>query len=272
VPALCANVMRGKKGTDAPAALDSERRPSPPGNFRSKLASDMTIKRLPKSPDIDEMPPAKIYLDEVRQIVDALSTPDSDRAGEPASVKFRLRGLECDTVEELEQLGGRARRFEIQVQNGYRTSTLRSKGYGTQLWLSGPESDFWRTHGKIKRILESNAIPWKNVANECLKHPSFYFWFPTLLLIADIATYHFLTSAALRKTERELYYAVLAAYVVGVSVYQFLFAGSVLILHYSHTKGVRKWFEAHGAQILLVVLGVVLKLVGDWIWHRLQGH
>lgn len=232
----------------------------------------MAIRRLIKSADLDDMPPAKLYLDDIKDIVEILVDPGSDASSEPSVVKYEVRGRECDTLEDLEKLGGRAGRFEIRVSRGYRTSTVRSTGRGTSLWIAAPENDFWNKHGRVRRIFENNAIWWKSVLNKCFGRFSFVIGFPIFLFVLNLVSWHFTSSSEWRKTEDELYGLEVWLWVAFMFIYTFAFAGSTAVFRYSHTKGWGRWFEAHGSQILLVVLGVVLKVLGDVLWRYFQRH
>jgi hypothetical protein len=85
----------------------------------------VTIKRKEASDASDELPAAKLHLDEVREIVEILTAPESGTSSDGFVVKYRVRDLECDTLDDLGELGGRARQFEIHVSKGGRTSSLR---------------------------------------------------------------------------------------------------------------------------------------------------
>src|SRR6266568_537915 len=105
--------------------------------------------RLPKSLyRLDEFPVAKLYLDDVREIVNVLTMKDSDSTTRDCSVKYHVKGYEYDSLEELEQAGGSARDFEIIVLNQSRVSSLRLRWVMTTLQLSG-----------IKRVVEFTADP-----------------------------------------------------------------------------------------------------------------
>src|SRR5579863_7426490 len=108
---------------------------------------------------MDELPQAKLYLDDIKEIVEILVAPRSD--GTEETVKFLTRTWECNTIEELERLGGRAREFEIHVTSNGRNSSLRMTARRTYLWLDCPELERWSKHGKIKAIFEGSSIRWK---------------------------------------------------------------------------------------------------------------
>jgi hypothetical protein len=241
----------------------------------------VTIKRKGASADSDEMPAAKLYLDDIRDIVEILTAPEAGASSDAFVVKYRIRDLECDTLEDLEELGGRVRQFEIDVSKGDRTSSLKLTGRRSYLWLLCPEIDYWKKQAKIRRVFENNSIAWKNVINDAIGSPvsrsgfwSVGFWIVgfwiinSFLLYAAVFVTRRLAPPAYLPSENLLNWIVLGVVAAALFTYILRFSGSVAVLHYSHTKGWRRFFQEHGVQVLLVVLGVVLKTVSDLIWHH----
>jgi hypothetical protein len=234
----------------------------------------VTIKRKQDSSLSRGMPAAKLYLDEIQSIVEILSTPDEGSDGGTVAVKYLLRGLECDTLEELEQLGGTTHNFEVQVarDGDYGPSTLEITRRRTYLYISSrKDGERWIRYGKVRRVFESSSVAWKNVLNIWFDSLTFVLLAPVVIIGLYLLVYH-LTASPTWKHREDYGYSILLVFVPFMWVYPFAFGGSVVLLHYSHTKGVRTWLRKHGAQVLLVVLGVGLKFVADWVWHYLQSH
>ena len=73
----------------------------------------MTVRRLPKTRQrLDEFTVAKLYLEDVRDITEILIGDSAVR-----DLKYRVRDFECDSVDELEEIGGSARSFAIIATN-----------------------------------------------------------------------------------------------------------------------------------------------------------
>jgi len=214
----------------------------------------LMIKRQSKSQMFDQLPGAKLHLDEVRDIVTILSTANSDATNESVIGKYRVRGYESDTLEEVESLGGSARRFQITVENGRRWSTLRLEPVLTVLLLSCPESDYWTKYGRVRKIFEDNAICWKNVIAETVKRvPS---WL--LLAVCGVSIFSYVWKPVIRHgVTAGVWLTGIAIFILSMS-YTLVFGGSVVRLHYSHTRGLRRWVEEHGTQIALVVVSAIL--------------
>ena len=109
-----------------------------------------------------------LYLDDIRDIVAILTENASE-----FSVKFSLGDVACDTVEDLQQLGGRSTNFKITViekrgEVGVPThapplrSWLEISWVATYLGLGcASEDEFWARRGRITEIFESNSIWWR---------------------------------------------------------------------------------------------------------------
>jgi hypothetical protein len=225
------------------------------------------IRHKRKEARSDELPIAKLHLDEVRDILQILATPDSDDNDSDVHTKFIVRDQECDTLEELEKIGGVARQFEMIVENGRRESVLKMSAPFTYLRLSCPEQDFWVKQGKIRQIFDANTIWWKNTFVEALNRmPP---WLAVVLFVGSILPYYLIPSW--RSVHRDgTYWTSFILFTVFLGWLMFSFGGSVVILRYSHAGGIRRWFQDHATQMMLVVLGVVLKELGDWIFHYFQ--
>jgi hypothetical protein len=235
----------------------------------------VTIKRKQDSSLSQGMPAAKLYLDEIRNIVEILSTPDEGSNGSAVVVKYLLRDLECDTLEELEQLGGTTHKFEVQVarDGDYAPSALEITRRRTYLYIaSRKEGERWIRYGKVKKVFESNSIAWKNVLNIWLDSLTLVLVAPIVIVGLHLLIYHLIASPTWKQREDYGYWAFLLLFFPFMWLYPFAFGGSVVLLHYSHTKGVRTWFRKHGPQVLLVVLGVGLKFLADWVWRYFQSH
>ena len=72
--------------------------------------SHAMIRRQRKEARSDELPIAKLHLDDVRDILQILAAPDSDASNPEVHTKFIVRDQECDSIETLRksvaQLGG----------------------------------------------------------------------------------------------------------------------------------------------------------------------
>ncbi|HEX3738508.1 MAG TPA: hypothetical protein VHV29_02165 [Terriglobales bacterium] len=227
----------------------------------------MALKRVQKSRRIfDELPVAKLHLDDVREIVNIMSIKDSDSITRDPVVSYRVRDFECDTLEELETIGGSARNFEIIVLNQGRRSTLRMRGGFTFLNLSAPASDCSFRREKIREIFDANLIWWKQLPRDiAFRVP---YWFGIGLIALSLLWAHF--------DPTHDYGGFLWASVFSAVLFYFLvLRGSVVILRYAHSSSPQKWIREHATQIAFIILSAVLGAVGkemiaplkNWITH-----
>jgi hypothetical protein len=225
------------------------------------------IRRKRKESRLDELPIATLHLDDVRDILQILSAPDSDSdtSNPEVQTKFILRDQECDSIEDLEKVGGIARQLEMIVDNDGRESRLEISRVFSYLRLSCHETDFWVKRGKVRQIFETNKVWWKNTIAELLSRPV---WWPlsAFAVISIIAQLLFPTLRVQRATD----WIVTPGVALVLGVLYFSFGGAVVALRYSHTGGIRRWIRDHATQVMLVILGVLLKELGDWIFHHFQ--
>lgn len=222
----------------------------------------------------DELPPAKLYLDDVREIVSILT-----RSGAPSefSVSYLVDSLRCDTIEELQQIGGRTTHFRIDVTENPGESGIPSSAPSLHSWLRiesvasylalscSSEGEFWTKRGEVLEIFESNSIPWRRALQGALKRIPLWV-VGTLFLILFLVRS---TPLSERSIHLSLW-ALAAALFLGVALYLSLFRHSVVVLRYAHEHGTRKWLRANSAQILFLIaaaiLGAIAKGVVDHLW------
>lgn len=118
-----------------------------------------------------ELPAARLYLDDVKEIAAVLidSCPQ-DPSGQQGNIQFIASGYNCDSVDDLEKLGKergrRARSFEIEVASadsvhrGWLLIHEYSSADCNLRLLGAPASA--QAALEIRRIFESRGIWWKN--------------------------------------------------------------------------------------------------------------
>jgi hypothetical protein len=218
----------------------------------------MAIKRKPKTADPDELPAARLDLDDVRELANILTAPQepSQTNDNEWTVSYRVRDLECDNLEDLSQIGGRTRNFEITLahkKDKWRRGYLRVQSGRNSLYLPS-DAEFSAKRDRIKRIFDGNSIWWKGVLTHGLDHwASWVFIYVLCTAIAYIAG----RSLAAAGTGFDL--AALALLVLMVFRWS-RFASSIVVLQYSHQRG--NWFRDHQGQIGLIVLGTILGILG----------
>jgi hypothetical protein len=229
------------------------------------------IRRKRKRTRLDELPIAKLHLDEVRDILQILVTPDSAGNNSEVHTKFIVRDQECDSVQELEEIGGTARRFEMIVTHGDRESRLTISPFYTHLDLSSPGPNFWVKHGEIRKIFNENTVGWKNFIEGLTNRP-LYYCLPLVVTVVLSLVIPSWRVVAEQRTTPNWFALILVLLAAGWFTSPFL--GSVVILRFSHTGGIRRWLRDHASDLLLLVFGAlagaVLTKAVDWLFHHFQ--
>jgi hypothetical protein len=120
----------------------------------------------------DELPPAKLYLDEVQKIVSILTSSDASEF----SVSFQVGDLRCDAIKDLQEVGGKTTDFRVEVTEIPGEHGIPSNRPPLHSWLKidsmssylrldcASEADLWTKHGKVADIFELNTIWWRRAA------------------------------------------------------------------------------------------------------------
>jgi hypothetical protein len=82
----------------------------------------------------EELPPAKLYLDDIQDLVTILTVSGGETPSE-FSVQFSLGEVACDGIEDLQQIGGRTTKFKIAVTETKGELGVPSNARQLQSWL-----------------------------------------------------------------------------------------------------------------------------------------
>jgi hypothetical protein len=117
----------------------------------------LTIRERHEIPD--ELPPARLYLDDVETIVD-LFTQAAD--SESTTSVLSVGKFDCSTIEDLKQLGlPRAIRFRIEVKTESSSVAILRIDPSTTFWIFGPglrPHDAFKVYGGLQAIFEVRKI------------------------------------------------------------------------------------------------------------------
>jgi hypothetical protein len=223
----------------------------------------MVIKRRIDELEVNELPIVKFYLDDVRDIVEIL-TPLTEGHGE-ISIRFFTESSQCDSLEELGQIGGRTSSLDIQVGHGPFDSTVRIKSYGSHLYLHGDELARGNATNKIRTIFAANTVWWKNALRNL---PLWTAFIPSVAFVGMMVLFY--TYAPHEHAARRMFEIIcFGGWFILSSILIFHRPRSVVILRYAHTQGFRRWLDEHGTQLGFLVLGsalgYVFKFVTDWL-------
>jgi hypothetical protein len=222
----------------------------------------MAIRDQKQSPP-RSLPAARLFLDGVEEasriLLEAAREYKPDpSAGEEPSVTFFLRGKECDTIEDLKQLGGAT--CEIKIVAGSRNSmwlnSLDISRFSSTWHVFGSEGMQWRAYGTLLGLFEKNRIRWKTALR-------LWVWYILSMLVL------LLTGRLVAKGHPLLWFAILLIWLTSwtLIVYKHKFQHSVVVLKYSYERArfveyARKWWSIIVAALLG---GLITALAGRLI-------
>lgn len=233
-------------------------------------------KRSKRETPSDELPPAKLFLDDVEDIV-AILTSSAGGAPCHSSVSYSVGDATCDTIEDLQQMGGRTTKFKIIVTQvpgevGIPSAALPLRSRltvswaDTTLWLESASGDeFWVKRGKIGEIFESNSIWWRRAIQTIFQRIPYWLYFGVIFAGIFLSPGHFSWSEYVRARGWWLEGAVLF-----LAMYVCLFRHSVVVLRRRHEGGISKWLREHATQIIFLILaallGAIAKSIIEHVW------
>ena len=111
----------------------------------------MTIRPFPHSIPT-QLPPAKLYLDDITEIWQILtdSSPDDCRAS------FVAGKSKCDTLDDLKDLGGRTTHFVMDISSSGKHQTLELTPAATRIHIHeiGDQLPAWSKYVNVAAIFE----------------------------------------------------------------------------------------------------------------------
>jgi hypothetical protein len=165
------------------------------GFFSPRLYNSqaVAIRKIQEVPS--ELPHARLFLDDVEQIVDLLrdattryqtrryQRTDARTEPPPVTVVYRLGDLELDSVQDLQAHGGGAANFRIQAVTGdWVRVEVALVGWATNPHIRIPfeKDEAWTTYAKVKAVFDSRQLRLKNAV---LDLPG---WVKALLYVAFV--------------------------------------------------------------------------------------
>lgn len=219
----------------------------------------MAIKPLPHSIP-SNLPPAKLYLDDIHEIFLILSDSNPD-----CEATFIAGQSKCDTLDDLKELRGRTTRFVMNVSSPRKHQTLELTPSVTRLHIDelGDQLVAWSKYVNVAAVFEKRKLKLKSavhslapllVAGLCL------------LVFALWMVPHPTRSLSIYEMNRLVTGILLAAAVV----YYFISSHSVVYLRYPRRIGIARWLEDHKPEIIVgvicVLTGVMASRIAEKFW------
>jgi hypothetical protein len=229
-----------------------------------------------------ELPAARLYLDDIREIADVLKRNMQQDAA-VVNIDFTAKGYRCDSIDDLEKLGkehgprtveftvgalakptdaelAELPRRRLALEGMFRVSRL-----DTTCYVFGGESASRAEH-EIRQILASRSIWWRNAIR------SIPFWILVSVVILIGVLEPFLSRTQPR---RPFSWEELGRYLLGVGVFltvAYCVWGehSVVYLEYSHAKrGIRGFLARNWEKIIIGAICAAIASVVTIVVQRL---
>lgn len=139
--------------------------------------SVQTVRQIP-----EELPPAHLFLDDVEEITKILFEAQKESGESVVPVKYKVKGkFICDTLSDLETLGGAVTQFEVRV--GKNRLNLSRYSSTWDIWGADPEIRL-ATYAKLLRVFESRKMKLKAAVRDL---PSWWFLFVYFIALLRLA-------------------------------------------------------------------------------------
>jgi hypothetical protein len=208
----------------------------------------MTIRSRPQSLPT-ELPPARLYLDDLTELIQILAEDYSD-----PQVTFTVGNHVCDTLKDLKQLGRRATDFQIEVRAAqYNSSGVRLSRHGTSFFIYGNRSEGWSKYSRVLAVFQKRRLTLKWLLGSSIS--SFLSGALTTLVVTGLPI------AIVAKSLRWSSLCVLLGLMTLVLHRYFLGWHSVVEFRNSYEVGVGRWLEEQKTPIIMVVISSLIAAI-----------
>ena len=114
----------------------------------------MAIQSFPQSIP-SELPPAKLYLDDISEILQILTDSNAD-----CQASFVAGKSKCDTLDDLRDLGGRTTHFVMNISSPGKHQTLELTPSATRIHIHeiGDPLPAWSKYVNVAAIFEKRRL------------------------------------------------------------------------------------------------------------------
>jgi hypothetical protein len=209
----------------------------------------LAIKPLPHSIPT-ELPPAKLYLDDINEILQILTDSSAD-----CQASFVAGKSKCDTLDDLKDLRGRTTHFVMDISSAGKHQTLELTPAVTRIHIYeiGDQLAAWSKYVNVAAIFERRKLRLKSAVR------SVGSWVFAGLWLLTVAVWMFVPHPAKRLSVYQLTHLATGVSLAAAVVYYFVSSHSVVYLRYPHRVGAGRWLQDHKPEI---VVGVICALMG----------
>jgi hypothetical protein len=211
----------------------------------------LAIKPVPESiPTI--LPPAKLYLDDINEILQILTDSDTD-----CQASFIVGKSKCDTLDDLKDLRGRATHFVMNISAPGKHQTLELTTSVTRIHIHeiGDQLPAWSKYVNVAAIFEKRRLRLKSAVRSVSS------WLLAGLWLLAVAAWMFIPHNVRPFSIYRLPHLATGVLVAAAVVYYFASSHSVVYLRYPQRVGVGRWLEDHKPEIIVGLVCAVLAAI-----------
>ncbi len=220
----------------------------------------LAIKPFPDSIP-SELPPAKLYLDDINEILQILTDSSED-----CQASFVVGKSKCDTLEDLKDLRGRTTRFVLNICSPGKHQTLELTPSATRIHIHeiGDQLPAWAKYVNVAAIFEKRRLRLKSFVRSTAS------WVFAALWLVAVAVWVFAPHVARPVSIYKLPNIATGFLLAVAVVYYFVSSHSIVYLRYPQRVGVGRWLEDHKPEIIVgavcAVLAVIATQVVEKVW------
>jgi hypothetical protein len=217
-----------------------------------------TVRHIP-----DELPHARLYLDDIEEISAILRdafAPTATKLGIESKVIYKIGDIRMDSIDDLQTRGGSTK--ELEVSTGGLGPSVRFGSFlnpEVQLHIVDDE-EAWAIYGKIRSIFEPRQLRVKNAIAALPEWLKWFVW-PFLPFSLVLTPY----------SHREVYFIVGYVLVTAIIGYVSVRPSRVVLVRYHERR--KKASEERAAQIeklIFLLVGAVIGAAVNYFFRRLS--
>jgi hypothetical protein len=220
----------------------------------------MTIKSLPTSIPT-KLPPAKLYLDDITEILQVLTDANVD-----CQASFVAGTSKCDSLDDLKDLGGRTTHFVMDISSPGKHQTLELTTSSTRIHIYeiGDQLQAWSKYVNVAAIFQRRKLRLKSALRTAAWQIFAGLWLLT------IGLWIFAPHAVKPVSAYELPRLAAGIMVAAAVVYYFVSSQSIVYLRYPNRVGLGRWWEEHKPEIIVgficIVTGAIASRILEKAW------
>ena len=211
----------------------------------------MAIKPFP-DPIPSELPPAKLYLDDIDEIIKILTDSSPD-----CQASFVVGKSKCDTLDDLKDLRGRTNRFVLNISSPGKHQTLELTPSATRIHIHeiGDPLPAWSKYVNVAAIFKKRRLRLKSFVRSAAA------WVFAAMWLVAVAVWIFAPHVA-RPISIHKLPDIATGFLLAVAVvYYFVSSHSIVYLRHPQKVGVGRWLEDHKPEIIVGAVCSVLTAV-----------